>query len=66
MNIDLSKRMDIDAPLNSEGERCPWPWCAQELVGKPIGMFHCPYCDEMVLAGALHIDYRGVCHDDLY
>ena len=28
------------------------------LKGKPIGMFHCPECGEMVLAGIEHLDYN--------
>ena len=28
-----------------------------ELVTGPIGMFHCPECGEMVVAGAEHPDY---------
>ncbi len=27
------------------------------LKGQPIGMFHCPECGEMILAGIAHIDY---------
>ncbi|MHB1098914.1 MAG: hypothetical protein ACYCZR_05095 [Burkholderiales bacterium] len=27
------------------------------MAGKPIGMFHCPDCGEMVLAGVDHPDY---------
>lgn len=27
------------------------------MVGKPIGMFHCPECGEMVVAGMPHPDY---------
>jgi hypothetical protein len=27
---------------------------------KPIGMFHCPWCGEMVLAGILHVDYDEI------
>jgi hypothetical protein len=56
-DLDLSKNTDITAPLNEEGERCPWPWGPQQLVGKPIGQYHCEYCGAMVLAGVPHIDY---------
>lgn len=58
--IDLRKRTDIEGPLNEEGEVCPWPWEPQQLVGAPIGQYHCPYCGAMVLAGVAHLDYRGV------
>ncbi len=29
----------------------------KKLKGKPIGMFHCPECEEMVIAGLEHPDY---------
>lgn len=56
--IDLSVRMDITAPLNEEGERCPWPWDPQQMVDVPMGMYHCPYCGSMVVAGIPHPDYK--------
>ena len=59
-DIDLSKRLDITAPLTQFGERCPWPWDPQQLVGAALGQYHCPYCGEMVVAGLEHIDYAGV------
>lgn len=55
--IDLSKRLDITAPLNENGERCPWPWDPQQLKGAPIGQYHCGYCGAMCLAGVEHPDY---------
>lgn len=27
---------------------------------KPIGMFHCPECGEMVIAGLPHLDYNNI------
>jgi hypothetical protein len=56
-DLDLSKRLDITAPLNEEGERCPWPWEPQQLVGAPMGQYRCPYCMAMVMAGMPHLDY---------
>lgn len=56
--LDLSKELGITAPLNEEGERCPWPWGPQQLTDAPIGQYHCEYCGAMVLAGVAHIDYR--------
>lgn len=50
-------RDDIKGPCNELGEPCPWPWEPQQLKGAPIGMYHCPYCGAMVLAGMLHLDY---------
>jgi hypothetical protein len=55
--IDLTRDLHISAPLNEQGERCPWPWGPQQLVGAPIGQFHCEYCGAMVMAGMPHIDY---------
>lgn len=61
VDIDLSKRLDITAPLNENGERCPWPWEPQQLKGAPLGMFHCGYCLAMCLAGMEHLDYTPCC-----
>lgn len=55
--LDLSVRTDIAAPLNEMGERCPWPWEPQQLIGAPMGQYHCGYCGAMVMAGIPHIDY---------
>lgn len=57
INIVLP-RDDIRGPLTSEGLPCPWPWEPQQLVGAPLGQYHCPYCGEMVVAGVPHPDYR--------
>lgn len=62
VDIDLSKRLDITAPLTQEGERCPWPWEPQQLVGVPMGQYHCGYCGEMVMAGEPHLDYKDWTH----
>ena len=51
LQLDLSKRHDIETPRNEMGQRCPWPWEPQQLVGSPIGQYHCPYCGAMVMAG---------------
>jgi hypothetical protein len=58
VDIDLSVRLDIKAPLNEEGIRCPWPWDPQQLVDAPMGQYRCGYCGAMVMAGMPHIDYR--------
>lgn len=57
MELDLSKRLDIRASLNELGERCPWPWGPQQLVGVPLGQYHCEYCGAMCVAGVPHLDY---------
>lgn len=59
-HINLMVDMTITAPLNEMGERCPWPWEPQQLVGVPMGQYHCPWCGAMVLAGVEHIDYAGL------
>jgi len=35
--------------------KCPFD--PETLKGLPIGMLHCPLCNEMVIAGVPHIDY---------
>jgi hypothetical protein len=55
--IDLSQDLTITAPLNENGERCPWPWEPQQLVGAPMGQYRCQYCNAMVMAGIPHLDY---------
>lgn len=58
VDLNLSKRLDITAPLNEQGERCAWPWEPQQLIGVPLGQFHCGYCGAMVVAGMPHLDYK--------
>lgn len=57
--LDLTKRLDITAPLNENGERCPWPWEPQQLSGAPMGQYRCSYCYAMCVAGMEHLDYTG-------
>jgi hypothetical protein len=57
LDIDLRADLTITAPLTMEGERCPWPWEPQQLVGVPLGQYHCRFCGEMVIAGVEHLDY---------
>lgn len=47
----------IAGPVNEQGEPCPWPWEPQQLVGVPMGQYHCPFCGAMVIAGVPHPDY---------
>jgi predicted RNA-binding Zn-ribbon protein involved in translation (DUF1610 family) len=37
--------------------KSPCTYDPKEMAGKPIGMFHCPECGEMVLAGMDHPPY---------
>lgn len=60
VDIDCTKRPDLDPPRNEEDEVCPWPWEPQQLVGAPLGQFHCSYCGAMCMAGLRHPDYTGV------
>lgn len=46
VNINLAERLDITAPLTQEGERCPWPWEPQQLVGVPLGQYHLDYSED--------------------
>lgn len=36
-------------------QKCPYD--PSMLIGVPLGMFHCPECGEMVVAGMAHPDY---------
>lgn len=38
-----------------ETTKCPYD--PREMSDQPIGMFHCPLCGEMVIAGMPHPDY---------
>ena len=43
--------------LADDPELLSWP-CPEdptELAGQPIGMYHCPYCGEMQIAGMEHV-----------
>lgn len=57
LDLDLTERLDIIAPLNEMGERCAWPWGPQQLTDTQIGQYHCTYCGTTVVAGILHLDY---------
>ncbi len=61
VNINCTETDEVEGPLNEMGEECPWPWEPQQLVGVPMGQYHCPYCGAMCVAGVPHTDYR----DDL-
>ena len=37
-------------------KQCPYD--PQIYVNQPIGMFHCPYCGEMQLAGLPHLPFQ--------
>jgi hypothetical protein len=50
----------IVGPYTEEGAACPWPWEPQQLVGVPMGQFHCSFCGTMVVAGLPHPDYADV------
>lgn len=58
VKLNAATDPDIIAPLNENGEPCPWPWEPQQLRGVPLGQYHCPYCGAMVIAGVPHLDYQ--------
>lgn len=62
--LNLAVHTDITAPLNEAGERCPWPWEPQQLVGVPLGQYHCRWCGAMCVAGVPHPDYRETPHGE--
>lgn len=41
---------ELEKLINEKG--CPYE--PEQMLGQPIGMFHCPVCGEMVLAGMSH------------
>jgi hypothetical protein len=58
---DLRPEAVVDPPHNEMGEPCPWPYDPMVIVANgpvPLGMYHCPYCGTMVIAGLPHPDYR--------
>ncbi len=59
INITLPHE-GIHGPLNEMDEECPWPWDPQQLVGVPLGQYHCPYCGGMQIAGMEHVDFRDL------
>lgn len=47
----------VESCPDCNGTGCRWPglseectFDASEYIGQPIGMFHCPFCGEMILA----------------
>lgn len=63
VDISLTARLDITAPLNEVGERCPWPWDPQQLKNVPLGQYRCGYCGAMCVAGMEHPDYTPRCEE---
>jgi hypothetical protein len=57
--------MTDDRPWPEGDADCPYD--PREMTGKPIGMFHCPVCGQMVIAGMEHTprldDLLGSDHD---
>jgi hypothetical protein len=62
VNITLPAE-DIAGPVNEEGTFCPWPWEPQQMVGVPMGQYHCGYCGTMAIAGLPHPDYTEEVND---
>lgn len=59
VSINLDQFPYTSAPVNEMGQRCPWPWEPQQLVGVPLGQYRCGYCEAMCVAGMDHLDYTG-------
>lgn len=57
LDIDCTKRPDLDPPHNEMGKVCPWPWDPQQLNGAALGQYRCPFCGAMCVAGVPHPDY---------
>lgn len=51
----------IDLTMRWRGNDCPED--PRRLTGEPIGMYHCPWCGMMVLAGLPHPDPDDVMPD---
>lgn len=60
VSLNLEQFPHTEAPLNELGEPCPWPWEPQQLVGVPLGQYHCGYCGGYAMAGVPHFDSRGL------
>jgi hypothetical protein len=56
-NGDGTYRLPRADPGIGGEEFCPIPIDPLFLIGQPLGMYHCPYCGSMVVAGAPHPDY---------
>lgn len=67
--VDIVLPQDgIEPAYNELGEICPWPWEPQQLVGAPLGQYHCNYCGGMNVAGVPHTDWgpEGFQYPDEY
>lgn len=48
-------------PLSSDGTPCPFPMDPLLISpSAPIGMYHCHWCGDMVVAGLPHGDRRNI------
>ena len=43
----------------------PCPERPEELLGQPIGMYHCPYCGEMQVGGVTHLEPQELDYWDI-
>ncbi len=51
----MSLTADVEIGLVTDGILWECPEDPKALVGQPIGMYHCPWCGCMQLAGLAHI-----------
>ena len=50
----MSLTAEVEIGLVTDGVIFECPEDPEALVGQPIGMYHCPDCGEMVVAGCKH------------
>lgn len=46
-------------------QKQPCPYDPAPLTDVPLGMFHCPLCNEMILAGMPHPDYSDFSEEEM-
>jgi hypothetical protein len=61
---EFHKRLDCAGARSEQGKILKCGHDPEKTTG-PLGMYHCPECGEMVLAGAPHPDYSllGDCNE---
>ena len=52
-NQEINALTDEELDALVKAGKCPYE--PQQHIGQPIGMYHCPVCGEMVVAGFPHV-----------
>lgn len=52
----MSHTFEVEVGLVTDGVIWECPEDPMKLTGKPIGMYHCPWCGCMQIAGTPHVD----------